>query len=246
MTGTPSITLPSSSPLSHSPDIGEAVVGKDESKERRRKWQRRYTLFWLIRKLTQLMKSAVRIGDYCLANVLMNIVGPTLILFVLGICFILVNTFWNVFYPWLGTLRYIHAAFVAFVTMQVLFNYAMCVYTSNSSKIEKYARVVRQLAAATPDFTYPETPQQLEQAKRDYLTTIAARRAQQQQSVNYYPWTLLQPTVKYILMKRCCIKMALLLFLIIIRFASLSTLCFTSGVGILLSYQSTKTATKSL
>jgi hypothetical protein len=146
--------------------------------------------------MTEVMKGAARIGDYCISNVVMNIVGPALILIVFGMCYILVSSFWNVFYPWLGRFKDLHAAFVAFVIIQVAFNHAMCVYTSNSSKTEKFSRVARELAFATPDYTYPETPQQVEQAKRDYLATIAARRAQQHQLGNYYSWTLLQPTVE--------------------------------------------------
>ncbi len=189
-------------PLSHPPREREFLVDREEIdlKGHRRnrccQRQRRYTLFCLLRKITEWMKGAVRIGDYCISNVVMNIVGPTLILIVFGLCYILVSSFWNVFYPWLGRFKDLHAAFVAFVILQVLFNYAMCVTTSNSSKTEKFSRVARKLASATPDYTYPETPQQVEQAKRDYLATIAARRAQQHQLGNYYSWTLLHPTVE--------------------------------------------------
>ena len=198
---TASPRIPLVAPPSFSTDdlIVEEDKGDASSKDargQRRRWnrQRRQVSIWLLIRMTSALKSGVRLGEYCLSNLLMNLLGPILILVVLGMCIILVSSFVNVFYPWLGNAKGLHAAFVCFITTNVMFHYIMCVFTTNSSKTAKFSRAVRELAAATPNYNYPNTSEQLEQAKRDYQETIARRR-QQQLSVNHYSWTLLKPTV---------------------------------------------------
>lgn len=72
-------------------------------------------------------------------------------------------------------LAFLHASMVVFLSVNVLFNYAMCVITRNNHESKAYKKVVRELATAT-QFTYPETDEETQQVKHDYAKTISERR----------------------------------------------------------------------
>jgi DHHC palmitoyltransferase len=109
-----------------------------------------------------------------LADGFVYLLGPFLIAFASVIISGLAYTYFCVLLPMMerayakdpwGTLyTRMHTTFVCFILTNVIFNYVACVATSNKGK--KFDRVVRELADAT-GFTYPETPEEVVQAKRD-------------------------------------------------------------------------------
>lgn len=117
------------------------------------------------------------------------LIGPLLILLALFIIGILTYTFFTILLPMLQ-LKYagsslvnvylgLHASWVVFIVVNVLFNYFMCVTTRN--KGANYDKLVRELAVAT-NFCYPETPVAVTQWKKDYEDRMYAlmRRRQAQ------------------------------------------------------------------
>ena len=79
--------------------------------------------------------------------------------------------------PWCTFHTRMHTTFVCFLLTNVVFNYVACVTTSN--KGEKFDRVVRELADATA-FTYPETPEEVVQAKRHFEDRMMLRMQRRQ------------------------------------------------------------------
>jgi len=112
---------------------------------------------------------------------MINFLGPFLILVACSIIIALTSSFFNVFLPWLAPQGIwsikglLHTSIVIYLLINVVLNYTLCVITRNTHNGKKYDRVVRELAIATT-FNYPETPQQLDQARRDYQSLIAIRR----------------------------------------------------------------------
>ena len=110
------------------------------------------------------------------------LIGPILICFALVIMSGLSYSFFVVVLPmmqraWaLSPFRHIvlglHISYVIFVLVNVIYNYALCVTTSN--KGAAYNRVVRELADVT-GFPYPETPDEVAQCKRDYEDRMILR-----------------------------------------------------------------------
>jgi len=87
----------------------------------------------------------------------MYLLGPFLILLASGIIVFMTYAYFTVLLPMLEShisLKWVlHVSYVVFILMNIIFNYALCVFTSN--KGEQYNRVVRELAIAS-DFEYPE------------------------------------------------------------------------------------------
>eukprot|EP00980_Cylindrotheca_fusiformis_P002914 scaffold675_cov103-Cylindrotheca_fusiformis.AAC.25 len=106
------------------------------------------------------------------------ILGPMLIAFAIAIIGGLSQTFFTIILPMLQ-MKYneeqkgngvgsiivaMHIIMVIFLVVEITFHYYMCVTTRN--KGPNYDRVVRELAKAT-NFQFPETPQELEQFRRE-------------------------------------------------------------------------------
>eukprot|EP00550_Attheya_septentrionalis_P010356 CAMPEP_0198281512 /NCGR_PEP_ID=MMETSP1449-20131203/1429_1 /TAXON_ID=420275 /ORGANISM="Attheya septentrionalis, Strain CCMP2084" /LENGTH=495 /DNA_ID=CAMNT_0043977309 /DNA_START=226 /DNA_END=1713 /DNA_ORIENTATION=+ len=108
------------------------------------------------------------------------LLGPVLVVVALAIISFLSHTFFTVLWPMLMTPYgnvwsipgVLHASFVIFVVGNILHNYYKCVTTSN--KGPRYDAVVRELAEAT-NFVYPETPDELQNARSEYEFKIMQR-----------------------------------------------------------------------
>jgi hypothetical protein len=116
------------------------------------------------------------------------ILGPMLIMFATVIISGLTWTFFTVVLPMLRhyyfenpqvevtSMSYVtvacHIIYVIFVLTQIVFNYFMCVTTSN--KGANYAIVIREMAAVT-NFEFPETPQEIETFRRDFEDKMLLR-----------------------------------------------------------------------
>ena len=115
------------------------------------------------------------------------ILGPLLICFASAIIVGLSWTFFTVVLPMMqhryqdSPYRYwilgIHVGFVSFLLVQIVFNYFMCVMTPN--KGPNYEAVVRELAVATR-FDYPESPQAVEQFRREHEDKMIIRMKRRQ------------------------------------------------------------------
>lgn len=143
----------------------------------------------------------------CLVDGFILALGPFLILIASAIIVALTNCYLSIFRQWTGHWQPLHDIFVAYLLVNVIFNYVMCVYTrssgsrrgppktygdSNRDKCclggrtdskasnKSYARVVRELADAT-SFIYPETPAEVEQCKENYQQLLSVRRQAQHQ-----------------------------------------------------------------
>lgn len=107
------------------------------------------------------------------------ILGPLLICFASVIIFGLSWTFFTILLPMIQHkhdhnlwILLGHVMMVAFLLVEICFNYYMCVRTPN--KGPNYDRVVRELALAT-NFDFPETPQEVERFRRDFETRMTIR-----------------------------------------------------------------------
>jgi hypothetical protein len=112
------------------------------------------------------------------------LLGPILICFATAIISGLAHTFFTIILPMLRSyyeqnyptvanfLVGGHILLVCFILVNVTFNYFMCVTTRNVGP--KYDQVVRELAVAT-NFTYPETPQEIEIYKKDFEAKMILR-----------------------------------------------------------------------
>ncbi|GKY96839.1 hypothetical protein MPSEU_000643100 [Mayamaea pseudoterrestris] len=136
-----------------------------------------------------------------LIEILIYAIGPLLIILALGIIWVLTYTFATILLPMMvdkysirtammntETLKYsgdtltlplhhqihlgLHCIFVAFVVLNILFNYFYCVTTKH--KGSAYDRVVREQAAAT-NFVYPETPAQVQSYRLEFQDRMALR-----------------------------------------------------------------------
>jgi len=134
-----------------------------------------------------------RVADACLDGLnlalegFVYLIGPLLILFALGITYVLSYTFFTVLFPMLQ-LKYaelsfknlylgLHCTWVVFLLVNVLFNYFFCVVTRNSGP--NYDKVVREIAQAT-NFCYPETPAQVVAYRREYEDRMVLRMRRRQ------------------------------------------------------------------
>ena len=132
------------------------------------------------------------------ADVAIYVIGPILICFALVIVFCLTYTFFYVMIPmiqrsWANSPYWqlviaLHISYVVFIVTNVLYNYYLCVMTSNKGRV--YDRVVREMAEAT-GFQYPETPEEVAQCKQDFedrmilrMERRRARRAAAEASAN--------------------------------------------------------------
>lgn len=116
------------------------------------------------------------------ADAAIYVIGPILIVFALVIAVCLTYTYFYVMIPMmrksLGDSPYrpivlgLHTSYVIFILFNVLYNYYLCVMTSN--KGQAYERVVRELADAT-GFVYPETPDEVAQCKQDFEDRMVLR-----------------------------------------------------------------------
>jgi hypothetical protein len=115
------------------------------------------------------------------------LIGPLLICLALGIIGLLSHVFFFIVLPMLQ-LKYaessfrslylgLHCTWVIFLLVNILFNYALCVTTRN--KGSNYDKLVRELAIAT-DFTFPETPEDVVQYRRDYEDRMVLRMRRRQ------------------------------------------------------------------
>lgn len=106
--------------------------------------------------------------------------GPVLILLASGIILGLTYTLYTVILPLRCPGRnlvcvkgVLHGSFLGFIVFNVIFNYMLCVGTTNTG--EKYDALVRELADAT-GFVYPENDEEVSNAKREYEDKILERR----------------------------------------------------------------------
>jgi hypothetical protein len=120
------------------------------------------------------------------------ILGPLLIGFASCIIYGLSWTFFTIVVPMMQRSYQLspygnivigcHIIFVAFLLMEIVFNYFMCVKTRN--KGPSYEQVVREMAEAT-GFDYPETPQEVATFRRDFndkmLLRMRRRQAREQE-----------------------------------------------------------------
>jgi hypothetical protein len=115
------------------------------------------------------------------------IIGPVLICFALAIIYGLSHTFFTIVLPMLQ-LQYqdyaygnlflgAHILFVLFLLTNVIFNYLSCVVTRNYGP--EFKKVVRELALAT-DFSYPETPTEVEHFRQDFEDKMLLRMRRRQ------------------------------------------------------------------
>jgi hypothetical protein len=114
-------------------------------------------------------------------------IGPLLILLALGIITLLAHTFFTILLPmmqqkyahhsWQWLILSAHIAWVVFLIVNILYNYAFCVIRKHTGAA--YDQVVRQLAAATA-FAYPETAQEVATFRQDYQDRMVLRMQRRQ------------------------------------------------------------------
>ena len=96
-----------------------------------------------------------------LGDIALYLLGPVLIIVVFALLIGLSYTFFMVIMPMRSPDGYFtyhalkHELFVIFILCNVLFNYILCVMTSNTNHTAKYNLVVRELAKVT-NFDYPK------------------------------------------------------------------------------------------
>ncbi len=115
------------------------------------------------------------------ANKAMYMLGPLLIFVTGGIMYSLSYTYWKIiipltFHSYASTKAIIHQSFVAFILINIIFNYVGCVATRNFPGAH-YGQVVRQLARAT-GFDYPENEEEIENWKYSWREMIIERSRQ--------------------------------------------------------------------
>ncbi len=117
------------------------------------------------------------------------VLGPLLICFAGTIIFGLSWTFFTILLPMIQRkhdnnlwILVGHVTMVAFLLIEICFNYYMCVRTPN--KGPNYDKVIREMAKAT-HFDFPETPLEVERFRRDYearMTIRVHRRRQREEA----------------------------------------------------------------
>ena len=175
----------------------------DDSDGKRKKNQQRRRLFaWgslrfrvpstltLInrRKLEALIKPGQRVEAWCglcqlLVEYFIYLLGPFLICLASAIIGLLVYTYFAIMQDmlklyyrddWYGTyIIHGHTTMVLFLLVNVVTNYALCVATSNT-KGKSYDQVMREMALAT-GFHFPESPEQVDQFRKDYEDRMILR-----------------------------------------------------------------------
>lgn len=128
------------------------------------------------------LKDAAMTCATTVADTALYIIGPILICFAMVIAGCLTYTFFEVMLPMMqkvwGDSPYwplvkgLHVSYVLFILTNVLYNYYLCVRTSNKGLA--YERVVREIADAT-GFPYPETPEEVAQCKQDFEDRMILR-----------------------------------------------------------------------
>lgn len=155
-----------------------------------KKQQRSFTIFRNNRTrftLDNVMDGILNACTFAMEKIVL-LLGPMLIIFASVIISGLTHTFFTVVLPMLQryhlghdgqsatSMSYVciamHIIYVVFVLSEIVFNYFMCVTTSNKGKNNDL--VARELALAT-NFDYPETPQEIEQFRRDYEDKMLLR-----------------------------------------------------------------------
>jgi palmitoyltransferase len=116
------------------------------------------------------------------ADTMIYVIGPILICFAMVIAGCLTYTFFYVMLPMIKKswnespywplVMSMHVSYVLFILTNVMFNYFLCVMTSNKGLV--YERVVREIADAT-GFPYPETPEEVAQCKQDFEDRMILR-----------------------------------------------------------------------
>jgi palmitoyltransferase len=171
--------------------LGRAHNNEGDGKEKKKKngvVRRRFTVPLLnrFRMFSFAVPTRGRLFDCVMTAVtafadgFIYLLGPVLVVVALGIVSFLSYTFFTVLWPMLMTPYgnvwsipgLLHASFVIFVVGNILHNYYKCVTTSN--KGPNYDTVVRELAEAT-NFVYPENPDELQNARREYEFKIIQR-----------------------------------------------------------------------
>jgi palmitoyltransferase len=138
-------------------------------------------------RLPPRLTDAIVTGFTCLMDGTVYILGPILIGFALVIASGLSYSFFYVVLPmmqrayskspYLHLILACHVAYVVLVLSNVLYNYFLCVVTSN--KGANYERVVRELADAT-DFWYPDTPSEVRDYEQEYREKMLLRMERRQ------------------------------------------------------------------
>jgi hypothetical protein len=141
--------------------------------------RRKLEAFW---KPGQRANAWCGLVQYCVES-FVYFLGPVLICLASAIIGLLVYTYFtiimdmlNLYYAgtWYG--RYIitgHSAFVVYLMISVIWNYALCVCTTNTNGVS-YNKVMREMATAT-GFVFPETPAEVEQFRKDYEDRMVLR-----------------------------------------------------------------------
>lgn len=120
---------------------------------------------------------------HCCMESFVYLLGPILICLASSIIGLLVYTYFTVVKDMLWLYHsdnayafYIvqtHTSVVVFLLINVVYNYALCVCTSNI-KGKSYNKVMREMAAAT-GFSFPESPAEVEQFRKDYEDRMLLR-----------------------------------------------------------------------
>jgi len=128
------------------------------------------------------VKDTIIVCATSVADMAIYVIGPILIVFAIVIMSCLTYTFFYVMLPmmhksWAASpyrqlVMGLHIFYVIFILTNVLYNYYLCVMTSNKGLA--YERVVRELADAT-GFCYPETPEEVAQCKQDFEDRMILR-----------------------------------------------------------------------
>ncbi|CAB9526399.1 Palmitoyltransferase ZDHHC16A [Seminavis robusta] len=119
---------------------------------------------------------------YCVES-FVYLLGPVLICLATSIIGLLVYTFFTIMHPMMGLYYadawyggYViggHSLLVIYLMINVVWNYALCVCTSNING-KSYNKVMREMAMAT-GFVFPESPAEVEQFRKDYEDRMVLR-----------------------------------------------------------------------
>jgi palmitoyltransferase len=120
-------------------------------------------------------------ASWCLES-FVYLIGPLLIILALSILTLLAYTYFWILLPMMQQkyalhhyktlILALHTGVVVFLLVNVSFNYAACVLQRHTGP--HYEKVVRELAATT-DFWFPETPEQLALYRRDFSDRMVLR-----------------------------------------------------------------------